>query len=73
MSGWDGHGCQSCILLRLGKLVTGQDVWGGKVVGKVRLVGAVHLVDWLDGKCGQVGQVVGMLASSSQNDLSNTG
>ena len=50
LSGWDGHGCQSSILLRLGRLVTGQYVWGGKVVGKVRLVGAVLvLVDWLDG------------------------
>ena len=45
----------------------------GKVVGKVRLVGAVYLVDWLDGQCGQVGQVVGMLESSSQDDISNTG
>ena len=42
----------------------------GKVVGKVRLVGAVYLVDWLDGQCGQV---VGMLESSSQDDILNTG
>ena len=35
--------------------------------------GAVYLVDWLDGQCGQVGQVVGMLESSSQDDISNTG
>ena len=40
---------------------------------KVRFVGAVYLVDWLDGQCGQVGQVVGMLESSSQYDISNTG
>ena len=60
LSGWDGHGCQSCVLLRVGRLVTGQYVLGGKVVGKVRLVGAVYLVDWL------VGQVVGVLESSSQ-------
>ena len=31
------------------------------MVGKDRLVGAVYLVVWLDGQCGQVGQVVGML------------
>ena len=43
------------------------------MVGKVRLVGAVYLVDWLDGQYGQVGQVVGMLESSSQDDISNTG
>ena len=56
------------------RLVTGQDVWGGKVVRKVRLVEvALVLVDWLDGQCGKVGQVVGMLASSSQYDISNTG
>ena len=34
-------GCQSCVLLRVGRLVTGQYVLGGKVVGNVRLVGAV--------------------------------
>ena len=28
------------------------------MVGKVRLVGAAYLVVWLDGQCGQVGQVV---------------
>ena len=51
LSGLDCHGCQSCVFLRVG-----------------RLVGAVHLVDWLD-----VGPVVGMLESSSQDDISNTG
>ena len=50
-----------------------QYVLGGKVVGKVRLVGAAYLVVWLDGQCGQVGQVVGMLESSSQDDISNSG
>ena len=40
------------------------------VVGKVRLVGAAYLVVWLDGQCGQV---VGMLESSSQDDISNSG
>ena len=54
-------------------MVTGQYILGGKVFGKVRLVGAVYLVVWLDGQCGQVGQLVGMLESSSQNDTSNTG
>ena len=73
LSGWDGHVCQSCVSLRVGRLVTGQYILDGKVVGKVRLVGAVYLVDWLDGQCGQVGQVVGMLESSSQDDISNTG
>ena len=62
LSGWDCHSCQSCVLLRVGRLVTGH--W------KVRLVGAVYLDDWLDGQCGQV---VGMLESSSQDDVSNTG
>ena len=38
-------------------------------VGKVRLVGAVLVLV----ECGKVGQVVGMLASSSQDDISNTG
>ena len=38
------------------------------MVGKVRLVGAAYLVVWLDGQCGQVGQVVRMLESSSQDD-----
>ena len=42
------------------------------MVRKVRLVGAVYLVVWLDGQCGQVGQVVGMLESSGQDDISNT-
>ena len=55
------------------RLVTDQYVLGGKVVRKVRLVGAVYLVDCLEGQCGQVGQVVGILASSSQDDISNTG
>ena len=73
MSGWDGHSCQSCVLLTVGRLVNVQYILDGKVVGKVRLVGAVYLVDWLDGQCGQVGQVVGMLDSSSQDDISNTG
>ena len=73
MSGWDCHGCQSCVLLRVSRSVTGQYILDGKVVGKVRLVGAVYLVDWLDGQCGQVGQVVGMLESSFQSDISNTG
>ena len=49
-------------------MVTRQYVLGGKVVGKVRLVGAVSLDDWLDGRCGQVGQVVGMLESSIQDE-----
>ena len=47
----------------------GQYVLGGKVVEKVGLVGAIYLVDWLEGQCGQVGQVVGILASSSQDDI----
>ena len=68
LSGWDCHGCQSCVLLRVGRLVTGQYILDGKVVGKVRLVGAVYLVDWLD-----VGPVVWMLESSSQDDILNTG
>ena len=42
------------------------------MVGKVRLVGVVYLVDWLDDQCGQAGQDVGMLESSSQDDMSNT-
>ena len=46
----------------------GQYILDGKVVRKLRLVGAVYLVDWLD-----VGPVVGMLESSSQDDISNTG
>ena len=71
---WLGcHGCQSCVLLRVGRLVTGQYILDGKVVGKVWLVGAVYLLDWLDGQCGQVGQVFGMLESSIQDDISNTG
>ena len=57
------------VLLRVGRLLTGQYVLGGKVVRKVRLVGAVYLVDWLDVQCGQVGQVVGMFESSSQDDM----
>ena len=73
MSGWDCHGCQSCDLFRVGRLVTGQYILDGKVVGKVRLVGAVYLVDWLDGQYGQVGQVVGMLESCCQDGTSNTG
>ena len=73
LSGWDCHGCQSCVLLRVGRLVTGQYILDGKVVGKVRLVGAVYLVDWLDGQYGQVGQVVGMLESCCQDGTSNTG
>ena len=73
MSGWDCHGCQSCVLLRFGRLVTGQYILDVEVVGKVRLVGAVYLVDWLDGQYGQVGQVVGMLESCCQDGTSNTG
>ena len=49
-------------------MVTGQYILDGKVVRKLRLVGAVYLVDWLD-----VGPAVGMLESSSQDDISNTG
>ena len=49
-------------------MVTGQYILDGKVVRKLRLVGAIYLVDWLD-----VGPVVGMLESSSQDDTSNTG
>ena len=73
LSGWDGHVCQSCVSLRVGRLVTDQYYLGGKVVEKVRLVGAVYLVDWLDGQYGQVGQVVGMLESCCQDGTSNTG
>ena len=73
LSGLDCHGCQSCVFLRVGRLVTGQYILDGKVVGKVRLVGAVYLVDWLDGQYGQVGQVVGMLESCCQDGTSNTG
>ena len=40
------------------------------MVGKVRLVGAAYLVVWLGG---QVGQLVGMMESSSQDDISNSG
>ena len=54
-------------------MVTGKYILDDKVVGKVRLVGAAYLVVWLDGQCGQVGQVIGMLESSSQDDISNTG
>ena len=38
LSGLDCHGCQSCVFLRVGRLVTGQYSWDGKVVGKIRLV-----------------------------------
>ena len=68
MSGLDFHGCQSCVFLRVGRLVTGQYILDGKVVRKLRLVGAVYLVDWLD-----VGPVVEMLETSSQDDISNIG
>ena len=68
LSGWDGHICQSCVSLRVGRLVTDQYYLGGKVVEKVRLVGAVYLVDWLD-----VGPVVEMLETRSQDDISNIG
>ena len=44
LSGWDCHGCQSCVLLRVGRLVTGQYIWGGKVVGKIRLAGAIRVL-----------------------------
>ena len=73
LSCWDGHVCQSCVSLRVGRLVTDQYYLGGKVVEKVRLVGAVYLVDWLDGQYGQAGQDVGMLESSNQDEKSNTG
>ena len=73
LSGWDGHVCQSCVSLRVGRLVTDQYYLGGKVVEKVRLVGAVFLVDWLDDQYGQVGQVVGMLESCCQDGTSKTG
>ena len=73
LSGWDGHVCQSCVSLRVGRLVTDQYYLGGEVVEKVRLVGAVYLVDWLDGQYGQVGQVVGMLESCCQDGTSMTG
>ena len=71
LSGWDGHICQRCVSLRVGRLVTDQYYLGGKVVKKIRLVGAVYLVDWLDGQYGQVGQVVGMLESCCQDGTSN--
>ena len=64
MSGLDCHGCQSRVILRVGRLVTGQYILDGKVVRKVRLVGAVYLVDWLD-----VGPVIGILELSSQDDI----
>ena len=51
MSCWDCHGCQSCVLLRVGRLVTGQYILDGNLVEKVRLIGAVYLVDSLDGQC----------------------
>ena len=51
---WCLSGCQSCVLLRVGRLVTGQYILDGKVDRKVRLVGAAYLVDWLDGRYGQV-------------------
>ena len=47
--------------------------WMVRWSGKLGWLGAVYLVDWLDGQCGQVGQVVGMLESSSQDDISNSG
>ena len=54
LSGWDGHGCQSCVLLRVSRLsLLSQYVLGGEVVGKVRLVGAVYLVVW--SSCWDVG------------------
>ena len=68
MSGLDCHGCQSRVILRVGRLVTGQYILDGKVARKVRLVGAVYLVDWLD-----VGPVVEMLETRSQDDISNIG
>ena len=66
LSGLDCHGCQSCVFLRVGRLVTGQYILDGKVVRKLRLVGAVYLVDLLD-----VGPVVGILELSSQDDDEN--
>ena len=47
--------------------------WVVRWSSKFWLVGALYLVVWLDGQCGQVSQVVGMLESSSQDDISNTG
>ena len=48
LSGWDGHGCQSCVLLRVGRLVTGQYILDDKVVGKARLVGQfIWLIGWM--------------------------
>ena len=41
---WCLSGCQSCVLLRVGRLVTGQYIWGGNVVGKIRLVGAIRVL-----------------------------
>ena len=64
----DCHGCQSRVILRVGRLVTGQYILDGKVARKVRLVGAVYLVNWLD-----VGPVVGMLETIGQDDISNIG
>ena len=40
-NGWDGH---RCVLLRVGRLVTSKYIWGGKVVGKIRLVGAIRVL-----------------------------
>ena len=40
-NGWDGHGC---VLLRVSRLVTSKYIWGGKVVGKIRLVGAIRVL-----------------------------
>ena len=76
LSGWDGQWSRLSELFftQARRIVTGgQYVLGGKVVEKVRLVGAVYLVDWLDGQYGQVGQVVGMLESCCQDGTSNTG
>ena len=63
LSGWDGHVCQSCVSLRVGRLVTDQYYLGGKVVEKVRLVGAVYLVDWSVWSSWSSGWDVGIMLS----------
>ena len=37
------------------------------------MLGWLGQFDWLDGKCGQGCHMVGMLESSSQDDISNSG
>ena len=46
--------------------------WMVRWSGKLGWLGQ-FLVDWLNGRCVKVGQVVGMLESSRQGDISNTG